>query len=182
LLPLNAAVPVDRYNNSSEDFPLESESPGLDLVFFSAFEDLLLRITGIVENHRVRKLYEPSPFPTLYVGKVEDILGRVPLFPCFLDGNITSTIPYKYAARQSRDFALGCADGPLQGSRRGSHVYEVNTKLWNFGRPQPRVACLSVAETEKIRKRCRGEAARGAWKTRRASKRATAEAQVADDI
>ncbi len=47
---------------------------------------------------------------------------------------------------------------------------------------QPRVACLSVAETEKIRKRCRGEAARGAWKTRRACKRAAAEAQVADDI
>ena len=76
--------------------------------FFSAFEDLLLRITGIMENHRVRKLYEPSPVPTLFVGKVEDILGRVPLFPCFLDGNITSTIPYKYAARQSRDFAFGC--------------------------------------------------------------------------
>jgi hypothetical protein len=101
LRPLNAAVPVDRYNNSSEDIPL-------DLVFFSAFEDLLLRITGIMENHRVRKLYEPSPVPTLYLGKVEDILGRVLLFPGFLDGNITSTIPYKYAARQSRDFAFGC--------------------------------------------------------------------------
>ncbi len=112
LRPLNAAVPVDRYNNSSEDIPL-------DLGFFSAFEDLLLRITGIMENHRIRKLYEPSSVPTLYVGKVEDILDRVPLFPCFpgLDGNITSTIPYKYAARQSRDFAFGCADGPLQGSR-----------------------------------------------------------------
>ena len=111
---------MDRYNNSSEDIHL-------DLLFFSAFEDLLLRITGTMERHGVRKLYEPSPVPTLYVGKVEDILGRVPLFPCFLDGNITSTIPCKYAARQSRDFAFGCADGPLQGSRRGSHVYEVNT-------------------------------------------------------
>ena len=95
--------------------------------FFSAFEDLLLRITGIMENYKVRKLCEPFPVPTLNVGKVEDILGWIPLFPCFLDGNITSTIPYKYAARQSRDFAFGCADGPLQGSLRGSHVYEVNT-------------------------------------------------------
>ncbi len=135
-----------------------------------------------MESHRVRKLYEPSPVPTLYVGKVEDILGRFLLFPCFLDGNITSTIPYKWNSRHSRDFAFGCADGPLQGSRRGSHLYEVNTWLWNFGRPQPRVACLSVAETEKIRKRCRGEAARGAWKTQRARKRAAAEAQVADNI
>jgi hypothetical protein len=79
LRPLNAAV--DRYNNSSEDITL-------DLVFFSAFEDL--------------KATESESFTTLYVGKVEDILGRVPLFPCFPDGNITSTIPYKYAARQSR--------------------------------------------------------------------------------
>ncbi len=77
LRPLNAAV--DRYNNSSEDIPL-------DLVFFSAFEDLLLRITGTMESHGVRKLYKPSPVPALYVGKVEDIFDRVPLFPCFLDG------------------------------------------------------------------------------------------------
>jgi hypothetical protein len=48
-------------------------------------------------------------------------------------------------------------------------VYEVNSWLWTFGRPQPRFACLSLAETEKIRKRCRGEAP-------------AAEAQVADDI
>jgi hypothetical protein len=130
----------------------------------------------------LRKLYEPSPVPTLYVGRVEDVLGRVPLSPCFLDGNLTSTIPHKYAARQGLDFEFGCADRPLQGSRRGSHVYEVNTWLWNFGRPQPRVAGLSVAATQKIRKRCRGEAAKAAWKTRQARKSAAAEAQVADDI
>ena len=66
-------------------------------MFFSAFEDLRLRFTGTIESNRIRKLYEPSPVPTLYVGKVEDLLGRVPLFPCFLDGNTTSTIPNKYA-------------------------------------------------------------------------------------
>jgi hypothetical protein len=39
-----------------------------------------------------------------------------------------------------------------------------------------------VAGTEKILKRCRAEAAKGAWKTlRAASKRAAAEAQIADD-
>jgi hypothetical protein len=31
------------------------------------------------------------------VGRTEDLLGRVPLFPCFLNGNATSTIPNKYA-------------------------------------------------------------------------------------
>jgi hypothetical protein len=29
-------------------------------------------------------------------------------------------------------------DGASQGSRGGRHVYEINTWLWNFGRPQPR--------------------------------------------
>ena len=167
LRPLTARV--DRYNNSPDDIPL-------DMVFFGTFEDLRLRITGTMESNGIRKLYEPSPVPTLYVGKVEDILGRVPLFPCFLDGNTTSTIPHKYAARQGRDFQFGCADGPAKGleTRRGSHVYEVNAWLWNFGRPQPRVAGLSVAKTVEILKSCRGDAAKSGWETRRARKRAAA--------
>jgi hypothetical protein len=142
------------------------------MFFFSAFEDLHLQFTGTMESNRIRKLYEPSPVLTLYVGLVEDLLSRVPLFPCFLDGNTTSTIPFKYSARQGRDFAFGCADGHGQEMRRGSHVYEVNTWLWNFGRPQPRVASLSVAKTEKIHKRCRAAAAKSAWETLRAHKRA----------
>jgi hypothetical protein len=129
-----------------------------------------------MESNGVRKLYKPSEsqVPTLYSVRpgIEDLLGRVPLFPCFLDGNTASTIPYKCAARQGRDFTFGCADRHGQGSHRGSHVYEVNTWLWNFGRPQPSVARLSVAKTEKISKRCRGAAAKSAWETRRASKRA----------
>ncbi len=136
---------VDCYNNSPDDIPL-------DLVFLSIFENLCLCITGTIQSNGIRKLYEPSPVPTLYVGKVEYILGRVPLFPCFLDGNTTFTTPHKYAARQGLDFPYGCADGPAKGleTRRGSHVYEVNAWLWNFGRPQPQVACLSVAKTVKI--------------------------------
>jgi hypothetical protein len=37
---------------------------------------------------------------------------------------------------------------------RGSHVYasEINTWLWNFGRPQPRVGGLSVAKSSQNRK------------------------------
>ncbi len=70
---------VDRYNNPPDDIPL-------DLVFFSAFQVLHLQFTGTMEFNRIRKLYEPSPVPALYVGLVEDLLGRVPLFSCFLDG------------------------------------------------------------------------------------------------
>ena len=114
----------------------------------------------------------------------EDILGLVPLFPCFLDGNSTSTIPNKYTVRQGQDFEFGCADGPGQGkgthSLRGSHhVYEINAWLWNFGRPQPSVGGLSVAKTEKIRWKVKSAAARSGWKTRKASKLA---AQADADI
>ena len=157
-----------RHNTYAEDI-------ALNLVFFSAFEDLGLRTTGTMESNGIRKLYEPSPVPTLYVGRVEDLLGRLQLFPCFLDGNTTSTIMYKYAGRQKQAFEFGCADGASQGSRRGSHVYEINTWLWNFGRPQPRVGGLLVVKTEEIRRRSRSETSRRAWKTWQARKRAADE-------
>ncbi len=97
------------HNKNPADIPL-------NLLFFSAFEDLRLRTTGTMESNGIRKLCEPSPgpVPTLYVGRVEDLLGRVPLFrvfPCFLDGNSTCTIPYKYSGRQKQAFEFGCADG-----------------------------------------------------------------------
>ncbi len=43
-------------------------------------------------------------------------------------------------------------------------MYEVNNRLWNFGRPRPSVASLFVANTEKIckRSRCSGAAAQSA--------------------
>jgi hypothetical protein len=47
-----------------------------------------------------------------------------------------------------------------ESTRRGSHVYEINTWLWNFGRPQPREGGLSVAKTEKIRRKSRSDAAK----------------------
>jgi hypothetical protein len=162
LRPLNSTK--GRYNRFSEDIDV-------DLVFFSAFEDLLLHTSGTMESNGIRKLYEPSPVPTLCVGKTEDLLGRVPLFPCFLNGNTTSTIPNKYAARQKQAFEFGCADGASQGSRRGSHVTEINAWLWNFGRPRPRVGGLSVAKTERISKKSKSEAARRGWNTRNDRKR-----------
>jgi hypothetical protein len=102
--------------------------------------------------------------------RVEDLLGRVPLIPCFLDGNATSTIPHKYSSRQKDTFDCGCADGAGTTSRKGSHVYEINTRLWNVGRPQPRVGDLSVAKTEKLRRKSRSEASKRGWATKQARK------------
>ena len=61
------------------------------------------------------------------------------------------------------------------GTIRGSHVYEINTWLWNFGRPQPHIGGLSVVKTEETRKRSRSETSWRAWKTRQARKRAADE-------
>ncbi len=155
------------YNCSDKDI-----QPGflLGLVFFSPFEELRLRTAGIMELKGIQRVYEPSPVPTLYVGRIDDLLGRVALIPCFLDGNTTSTIPHKYSSRQLDAFECGCADGAGPTSRRGSHVYDINTWLWSFGRPQPRVGGLSVAKTAKIRRKSRSEASKRGWATRLASK------------
>jgi hypothetical protein len=143
-----------------------TEEIALNMVFFSAFEDLRLRINGTTESNGIGKLYEPSPVPTLCW--VEDLLGWVPLFPCFLDGNTTSTIQYKYAGRQKQAFEFWCFDGQGPASSRGSHVYEINDWLWSFGRPQPRIGGLSVAKMERISRKSRSETSRHAWETRKA--------------
>ncbi len=62
-----------------------------------------------------------------------------------------------------------------QGSVRGSHVYEINTWMWNFGRPQLRISGLSVTMTERIRRKSESEASRRAIETRQAWKRAAEE-------
>ena len=137
LCPIGARVGV--HNCCYEDIPI-------DLVFFSPFEELRLRTAGIMESRGIHRVYRPSLVPTLYIGRVEDLLGRVPLIPCFLDGNATSTIPHKYSGRQRDAFECGCADGAGPTTRRGSHVYEINTWLWNFGLLQPSVCGLSCGQ------------------------------------
>ncbi len=89
LRPIGAVT--DRFNRLDDDIPL-------DLIFFSPFEVLGLRTAGTMESKGIHRVYEPSPVPTLYVGRIEDLLSRVPLIPCFLDGNATSTIPHKYSS------------------------------------------------------------------------------------
>ena len=118
-----------------------------DLVFFSTFEELVLPIKGPMEDAGVVKLYEPSPTPCLYVAPAENMVGRIPLMPCFLDGNATPTIPHKYSKNKQSCFPAGCADSAAEDGRRGSNVYEVNTWLWQFGRGKPRLGGLTIEET-----------------------------------
>jgi hypothetical protein len=56
-------------------------------VFYSTFEQLdLPGCSGPRERRDVQKHFEPTPTPTLYVGRVSNVLGRVPLMPLFLKG------------------------------------------------------------------------------------------------
>ena len=118
-----------------------------DLVFFSTFEQLTLLIKGPMEDAGVVKLYEPSPTSCLYVAPVENMVGRIPLMPCFLDGNTIPTIPHMYSKNKNLFFPAGCADAAADDGRRGSNVYEVNTWLWQFGRGKPRLSGLTIKES-----------------------------------
>ncbi len=100
----------------------------------------------------------------------EDLLCWVPLIPCFLDRDSTKTIPHKYSSRQRDAFECDCADGAGPNLLKGSHVYKINTWLWNFGRPQSRVGGLSVAKTEKISWKSRSKPAKRLWATELAHK------------
>ena len=86
------------------------------LVFFSTFEELKLPATGPMDR-ATTKLYEPSPTPILYVGCCNLMLGGVLLFPLFLHGNATPTIPYKLQHLKGSANAAGS---------RGSNIFEVN--------------------------------------------------------
>jgi hypothetical protein len=111
------------------------------LVFFNTFEVLDLPIKGPMEDAGEVKLYKPSPTPCLYVAPspAENMVGKVPLIPCFLAGNSTPTIPRKFSKHRDSGFPFGCADSAAVDARLGSNVYEVNQWLWQFGRGKPRL-------------------------------------------
>ena len=122
----------------------------------------------------------------LWISRVTSWTKKIPASNCPQSRNTslnTSTIPYKYAEAlldSSRPLSLVVLTVPgreCQGSRRSSHIYEINTWLWNVGRPPPRTGLTggrSVTKTERIysQSRSRSESYRRAVKTRKARKRA----------
>jgi hypothetical protein len=102
----------------------------MHLVFFSTFEELKLPVRSPMDDATI-KLYELSPTPILFVAPYNNVLGRVPLFPLFLDGNATPTIPHHLRHLKASAFQHGAADAATEphrrDGRRGSIAYEVNT-------------------------------------------------------
>lgn len=136
------------------------------MVYYSAFDNLELQIQGHMESAGVKMLYEPSGKKYFFCGLVSDMIGRVPLVPCFIHGNTTPTIPHEYSSLQRTRFNMGRADS-LDGNIHGSSVYEVNLWIWQFGRGRPRIGGLSVEKTDEKRKLCRTQAALASADTRK---------------
>ena len=85
----------------------------MSLVFFSAMEPIDLTPDSVLQEQKVPMLYDTassSAIPTLYIMicNVKNVLGRVPLMPCFLEGSSHHTIPHSY--RSGHDLAGARAD------------------------------------------------------------------------
>ena len=102
-----------------------------------------------MQRKGVPMLYERSAavLPTLYVCPVENVLGRVPLIPCYLNGNTCNTIPHKY--RGAIPAEAEADSRPDSGT--GSRLFEINIWMWRYGRTFPRE--ITVADAVELRKK-----------------------------
>jgi hypothetical protein len=118
----------------------------LSLVFFSTFEPINItpqRPHSVMQRNGVPMLYDTasgSNEPSLYICPVSNVLGRVPLMPCFIAGNKHPTLPHSLGSRQ------GAVADTRPGAGNGSRLFEMSPWMWRYGRGQPRK--VSVAEAE----------------------------------
>lgn len=151
----------------------------LSLVFFSTFEPISLTPDSVMQQSGIPMLFDSassSKLPNLYLCRAENVLGRVPLMPCYIDGNSTPTLPYHFRDRD------GAAADTSKGRGNGSRLYEINVWMWRYGRGQPRT--ITVAEAEKRRKERTCDARQRAAQTmkrRREERRAAADSDMAGD-
>ena len=134
----------DQHDNELHDIPDKETMDEAITDFLRRFEKDLPG-SGPMESKGIRKVYDPSPTPILYVGPISNVLGRVPLMPLFLHGNSTPTIPHQLRHLQRSKFPLGCAqaDASNKSGRKGSNVHELNQWMWEFGRGKPCLGGLS---------------------------------------
>ena len=145
-------------SESMDDSPAHNQ---VSLVFFSTFKPISLTPDRSMQRKGVPVLYErvANQEPSLYVCPVENVLGRVPLLPCFLKGNTVKTIPHSCRSQIPR----GAAADSRPDSGTGSRLFEVNIWMWKYhdGRPFPRKFSVeeAVALPEKRVQESRARAA-----------------------
>jgi hypothetical protein len=113
-----------------------------------------------MEDAGVIKLYEPSPTPCLYVAMAENMVGRVPLIPLFLEGNSTPSCRQRSltcsASARIRAFRTVALTLLLQ-TEGGAAMFmrsTVNPWLWQFGRGKPRLGDLETTDRKKGLESC----------------------------
>lgn len=110
----------------------------VSLALISTFEPINLTPESVMQREGVPMLYDTASskaLPSLYICPVKNILGRVPLTPCYIGGSKHNTIPHSF--RRGHDLGSAVAD-TREGSGNGSRLYEVNVWMWRYGRPQER--------------------------------------------
>ena len=78
----------------------------------------------------------------LYICLARNVLGRVPLTPCFVQENRTPALPHSIGNRQG----AAAAGMGLASCGNSSRLYELNNWMWRNGRGRPRQ--ITVAEAE----------------------------------
>jgi hypothetical protein len=123
----------------------------VSLVYFSTFEPINPTPGSVMQRAGVPMLYDLASnplLPCLYICLVTNILGRAPLIPCFVGGNIHPTILHSF----KDDQRLGSAAADMQRDwGNGSRLYEVNIWTWRYGSLRGRPRMVSIAEAERIR-------------------------------
>ena len=145
------------------------------LVFFSTFEPISLTPDSYMQRSGIPMLYKraASQLPTLYVCPVENVLGSVPLMPCYLKGNQHNTIPHSLR----NNVPAGAAADSRPNSGTGSRLFEVNMWMWRYGRALPRK--ISVEDAEEMRRKRVQESLRKGAETLKRRRLAVAVRQAA---
>ena len=70
----------------------------LSLVFFNTFDPIQLSPESVMHEKDVPMMCEdaPSQIPTKNLCPVTNVLGRIPLIPCYMDGQKHQTFPYRF--------------------------------------------------------------------------------------
>ena len=133
----------------------------VSLVFFSTFEPINITPRSIMQRNGVPMFYDTASSsgiePSLYLCPAGNVLGRVPMLPCFVAGNKHPTLPHSIGSRQ------GAVADTRPDAGNGSRLYELSPWMWRYGRGQPRK--VSVADAEARRRERMSEARRQAAET-----------------
>ena len=80
----------------------------------------------------------------------KNVLGRVPMIPCFLAGNANPTIPHSMRCKLPPRFG-GKAD-TQPGSGNGSRLFEVNLWMWRYCRGQERKVSVKKCMEARVKR------------------------------